>query len=353
VKRALALIAACGGSAEPPAPPSTAVAPAPATATADPEPERPAGPRPPPFTHGPGPANDDYPHRVQAIAPWLDHADACIPPADALLRGRPDRGLPGDDDLTVTLDAYADQLVGCGQLLTRRGNSVFFDHVSYACWNVDPKRGTLARRADLPRAYVDCQDGRCEPAAAQWPSYDGKEVVVRDDDRRVFDVFARAPDGRRGKKLRTIAEPADPVGEPSAIVADLGGVLFIAVEDGVVAVDERDHPIAHAKALRADVLDATTVRIVVDPLHVVDVDVAARRALAFALPGCTADELSGRRDQVSAVCDDALVATHLVDAVRFGGMLYAIDNAGRRLDVLDPATYRATATRPLAVCPPP
>jgi hypothetical protein len=349
VKRALALLAACSGSTEPAPSASEQPVPTPASALAEPA----AAPPPPRVVRTPGPANDDYPHRVHAIAPWLSHADACIPPSDALLRGQPEHGLPGDDDLTIALDAYADHLVACAQLLTRRGNSVFFDQVSYACWNVDPARGTLARRTDLPRAYLDCRDGRCAPAAAEWPSYDGKEVVVRDDDRRAFDVFARDPDGKHGRRLRTIAEPADPVGEPAEIVADLGGVVFIAVEDSIVAVDERDRPVAHFKATRAEILDATTVRIVVNPLHVVDVDVAARRSLAFALPGCTADELTGRRDQVSPTCDDALVSAHLVDAIRFGDVLYAIDNAGRRLDVLDPATYRATASRSLAVCPPP
>ena len=352
MRRALALIAACGGSAEPAAPPAIA-APTALPPTAPTEPERPARPRPPRVARTPGPANDDHPHHRDAIAPWLDHADACIPPRDALLRGQPDSGLPGDDDVTIALDSYADHLVACAQLLTRRGNSVFFDPVSYACWNVDPARGTVARRPDLARAYLDCQDGSCAPAAAAWPSYDGSELVVRDDDRRAFDVFARGADGKRGVTLRTVAEPADPVGEPAGILADLHGVLFVAVEDAVVAIDERGNQIAHAHGVRVDVVDATTVRIVIDPLHVVDVDVAARHALAFALPGCTADELTGSRDQVSAVCDDALVATHLADAVRFGGALYAIDNTGRRLDVLDPATYRATATRPLAVCPPP
>jgi hypothetical protein len=354
VKRVLALVVACGGSTEPP---SAAVAPPPVAAagseSAVPEP-------PPPAPRGwhasvrrPGPANDDLPHRRAAIAPWLDHADTCIPPRDALLRGQPEHGLPGDDDLTLSLDAYADHLVTCAQLQTRRGNSVFFDRVSFACWDVDPARGTLTRRADLGRSYLDCQDGRCEPAAATWPSYDGSEVVIRDDDRRVFDVFARGSNGARGKKLRTVAEPADPVGEPPAVVADLRGVLFVSLEDRVLAIDARGSAFATAGGLVASVVDPTTVRIVTDALHALDVDVVTHRETVIQLPGCEDNEFGASSPDPTGPCVTVLAATHLVGAIRYHGTLYATDDNGRRLDVLDPATYRATAARALAVCPPP
>jgi hypothetical protein len=318
-----------------------------------PEPARPAGP--PPVHVIETPANDDFPSRRAELAPWLLHADTCIPPRDALQRGHGNSGLPDDGALLLGLDVYDDHLVACTDVFTRRGNSVFFDRVSYGCWNVDATTGKLARRADLPRAYLDCRDGGC-PAGdnAAWPSYDGHEVVVRDDDRRMFDVYARDAQGGRGKKLRSFKTPDDPVGEPASIAADLGGVVFVAVpEDKVVVVDERGRELHHDPGSFVHVLDATTARILANPLHAVDFDVVARRATAIALPGCVAGELGSPSDQRSAECSDALATTHLGDAVRLKGTLYAVADAGRRLLVVDAASYRATASRALAVCPPP
>lgn len=344
----LALIAACGGgSSEPVALP----APTPTIPT-PPEPPQIAVFRNYPVRRLPGPRDDDHTHRRDEIAPWLDHADTCVPPRDALLRGKLDDGLD-DNNLTLALDDYGDRLVACAQLQTRRGNSVFIDRVSYACWDVDPARGTLTRRGDLGRSYLDCQDGSCAPAAASWPSYDGTELVVRDDDRRVFDVFARGSNGARGKKLRTVVEPNDPVGEPPAILANLRGVLVIALEDRMLAVDERGSAFSYASGLQASVVDATTIRMITDALHATDVDVVARRERIILLPGCEDSEFGAAAPTPSGPCVTTLAATHLVGAIRYHGTLYAIDDAGRRLDTLDPATYRATASRPLAVCPPP
>ncbi len=293
----------------------------------------------------PGPANDDFPHRRADLAPWLLHADACIPPRDALQRGHDDSGLPDDGALLLALELYDDHLVACTDACSRAAATRCSSTASAtrALQDVDAATGKLARRADLPRAYMDCRDGGCPPGDnAAWPSYDGHEVVVRDvRSTCMFDVYAaRDAQGSRGKKLRSFKTPDDPVGEPAtSIAADLGGVVFVGVpEDKVVVIDERGRELHHEPGSFVHVVDATTARILDNPLHAVDFDVVARRATAIALPGCLADELGSPSDQRSTQCSDALATTHLGDAVRLKGTLYAVADAGRRLLVVDAAS---------------
>src|SRR4051794_5890838 len=96
------------------------------TATAEP---RPAPP------HRPGSANDDLPHRTKEMRARLARAQTCVP--------RAVKASPGDvaldDAISLLLDSDGAQLVVCAQAPTRRQESVFFDQVSYACWNVDPR----------------------------------------------------------------------------------------------------------------------------------------------------------------------------------------------------------------------
>jgi hypothetical protein len=295
-------------------------------------------------------ATDDLPHRRQLLAPWL-RAD-CVPPHDL--------ADPADDhdQIELALDVLDDQLVACAQMLTRRGGSVFGDHVSYACWNVSAT-GAVARRGDLGRSYFRCQDGSCPPGTLDHdvPSYDGTQLISLDL-RGNLTRYTREADGSRGALVGTIhAKQLELDGSDDRTGADL-----VAMPGGAIAVTDdiddtlvfNSHGILEARveAARLDVEDATHLFATRDALHGAVVDLVAQRITKIRLDGCTAAELREEVEQ-SGPCQTVLAATHLGNVVRWRDQLYAIDGAGRRLLVLDPATFRATASQPLAVCTPP
>lgn len=298
-------------------------------------------------------ATDDLPHRRELIRPWLQAS--CVPP-EVIVKGDDDLG---HDRVKLALDTYDGKLVACAQMETRRGGTVFGEDVSYACWDVDAKTGKLARRSDLARSYFRCEDGTCPPAdgVADAVSYDGKEIATWDAGSAAITVYARGSDGARGAKLRTLAVPSaidrGALGGIGTELIDMPGAMLI-VDDNrnLHELDARGREVATAQATTAaHVVDDDHVLAMADDLHGVSIDLARHAATTIALPGCTDDELIGH--DRGGPCESVLAATHVIGSVRYGGALYAIDDAGRRLLRLDPKTYRATDNRALAVCAPP
>jgi hypothetical protein len=76
-------------------------------------------------------------------------------------------------------------------------------------------------------------------------------------------------------------------------------------------------------------------------------DVVKRTATPILRPGCTDAELADE-DARGPACKRALAAP-ITPAVRGRGKLFAIDDAARRLVVVD-AGFHAQRTRSLAVC---
>lgn len=140
-------------------------------------------------------ANDDLPHRKSQFATTLQAAERCI---------------PRHKDFRLSIDAFGDKLVVCAQAETREGSSVFFDMVSFACWNVDPASAKLVRRADLGRGFFACQDG-CNGEVAYGRgivAYHGRSMLYwDDDDKHPIEIYSRKADGTRGDKTASFLLP--------------------------------------------------------------------------------------------------------------------------------------------------
>jgi hypothetical protein len=277
------------------------------------------------------------------MVPKLVTARSCIPPSE----DNPDD--PGHDALTVALDRIDGMLVACAQLLTRRGTSVFFDMVSYACWDVEPTTAHLTRRADLGRSYFDCQDGECTDDR-QATSYDGSARVVVDD--AAISIVTR-PDG---KPIAQFPRPADVVADGllRGDLVYLGRLLYVHTETDhrsqIRVLDGRGQAVATLPGRGLQIVDDDLVLAITDALHATAFEPRTRITRQLAGNDCTADELAGRTD-ASTRCTAALATTHLTDAVRFRGKLYAVDQDRRRFVELDPATFRERKALPLATCP--
>jgi hypothetical protein len=311
---ALVVLASCSGPARPPPVPPPQPAPADATTASQPPPDEPEETLRP---HGT--ANDDLPHRHAQLAPLLASATTCIPRADLLG--------PDDEPIALALDTFDDHLVVCAQVTTRRDVSVFFDPVSYACWDVDPKTANLTRRADLARAYFRCQDGSCPPGSTNRViSYDGTEALAFDDALHTFAITTRA-----GAPVASFPRPPDFAGREflRGELTSIAHTTFAVTEAGtLVVLDARgtvlDH-LANVALGEVHVMDAT---------HVLAA--TADRAMIYDLT-TNAHRIVKRPGKLAR------------GAVRFRDKLYAIDDA-RALALLD-ATFAVTKTRPLATCP--
>lgn len=298
-----------------------------------------------PRVHPPGSAKDDLPHRRAEMVPKLAAARSCVPH----IEDNPED--PGHDSLTIELDRLGNELVACAQLPTRRDVSVFFDRVSYACWNLDPATAHLTRRADLGRSYYRCQDGGCVPEDHQATSYDGSARVVVDD--TSVTILARPGD----KEIARFPTPTDLVGKAMFRddLAYVGHLIYIhPLDDGPArfeVYDERGTQVATLPGGEMHVVDDDLVVVATDPLHATLFDPRTKKTRTFAAAGCTNDELHVSTD-ASPGCQAAVLATHLTDAIRFRSKLYAIDQFKPALVELDPATFRERKKLPLAVCPP-
>ena len=267
-------------------------------ATASAQPRRPQLPRE---------ANDDFPHTAARVAPLVVGKRDCIPDVP-------------DAETTIALDSYGGKLVACLQVITRRDVSAFFDRVSYACWNLDPKTARLAQRADRGRAYFACQDGSCTEMN-RTTSYDGKTTLAFDDAKHTITIAA----ARGGKVVRTFAAPEELAGHE--LLGDdlllLGAVWFAHVDETVHVFDDRGKQLAKLGASAVHVLDATHVLLTGDVPRIYDV--AARSTRDVTLPGEFAAQ-----------------------AVVHAGGLYAMD--GRAFVTLDGKTFRERSRIPLATC---
>lgn len=264
-----------------------------------------------PQVHPSGSAKDDFPHLQRELA-WLARAKDCVPQKEDLL--------------DLALDSYDGKLVLCAQASTRRDVSVFFDNVSYACWNLDPATAAVTRRADLGRSYFQCQDGACPPLTFNRSvSHDGTKEVVFADDKPELSIRTRPG----GALVRSFPAPPSFAGEElhRGELMLLGDTIFALVDRAVHVIDDRGN-------LRAK-LDGIY-------LHAVD----AGHALAIAYhPRATLYELaSGKSTPIT------LAAPYLAGAVRHGGTWFAVDGDARKLVTLDPKTLQPRRSIPLPLC---
>jgi hypothetical protein len=260
-----------------------------------------------------GSARDDLAHRRRDLA-WLAGKIDCVP---ALAPARPD-----GPELALALDSYGGRLVLCAQASTRRGVSVFFDDVSYACWNVDPATAAVARRADLGRAFFRCQDGACQPDAdGRAVSYDGAAELVFSADQKELAIVGR-PGGARVR--------AFPLAGESFLRGELtlvGRTIFAIQGEEIAVLDDRGARVGKLAGPELRVLDADLVLAVRDEAHGTLYDLAARRETPV-----------------------QLAVPYVAGAVRHAGEVLAVDGAARALVRLDPATLRPLGSRPLPRC---
>ncbi|MBX3155627.1 MAG: hypothetical protein KF773_06490 [Deltaproteobacteria bacterium] len=290
--------AGCGRAPLPPVAP-TAPAPVPAAAPA------PAQMR----VKASGTAKDDLPH-LRAQLAWLERVGDCI---------------PQDRELSLALDAYDGKLVACVQVMTRRDVSVMLDPVNYACWDVDPATGQVAKRRDLGRAYFDCRDGACPPGETRrFVSYDGTAQVLASETEL---TIARRPGDA---PVRTLPFTMELFLRGS--VTYVGARLFVLDPDGpaVHVLDDRS-----GKAI--DKLDGISVH-VVDGGHVLVGGAGDEDHILY-------DLVSGKRTKVIRG------AEYLETMVALKGAYYAVDGEARRLVALDPRTLQPQRSLPLRTCP--
>ncbi len=264
-------------------------------------------------------------------------ADDCIPAGPLAPDGVGDVIEP--NVLVLALDSYAGALVLCSQAWTRRNISVFFDRVSYACWQIDPKTAALHRRADLGRSYWACQDGNCEPAAQPTNaavasdgavvSRDGTEWLIAESSSDL-QIYARTAAGARGALVRSFPRPAELVGkEPLPGELALVGHSVIAAEqnkDAFIVLDDRGVRIAELAGTQLHVIDDARIAVWPpedrQPVQVFDL----------------------RTREQSAV-----TSPFVKTAVGHAGSLFAIDAAKRSLIALTPA-FAVRASLPLKTC---
>lgn len=260
-----------------------------------------------------GSAGDDFPHRKRELA-WLAKARDCVPPRD--------------DTVTLALDAYDGRLVLCAQAMTRRDVSVFFDEVSYACWNLDPATAAVSRRADLGRAYFRCQDGTCQAGDFNKAiSYDGTEEIVLTEATQEVSIRARPA----GTLVRSFKGPAAFAGQEllRGHLTLVGHTIFAVFDYSILVLDDRGG--ARGKLEGIDLH-------VVDEGHVLAIrDIEGQHATLY--------ELATRK-----ATPIALTAKYLAGAVRHGGTFFAVDGDARKLVTLDPKTLQPRRALPLPIC---
>jgi hypothetical protein len=248
------------------------------------------------------------------LRPLLRSAQTCVPRADLL---------PPKDMLELALDSFDGHLVVCAQV-----TSAAFDAVSYACWNVDPRSGAVARRGDTGRAYFRCQDGAAEQGCGRSVvDYAGTRLVTFDN-RHTLAIALR--DGTRVRSIPSLPSLAPEL--QRGIMTYVGDLLFIVVDDGpdspgaTIVLDDRGHAIGRARGTDVEVIDGGHVMIIDESDQATVYDVATRAHRTVAVP---------------------VAFTH--DAVGLGGALYALD--GRELVTLDPRTFAPRGRVALATCP--
>ena len=264
----------------------------------------------PPTPQLPTEANDDLPHTRAKLAPLVAGKRDCIP------------NVP-DSEASVALDSFDGKLVACLQVVTRRDISVFFDRVSYACWNLDPKTAKLERRDDLGRSWFACQDGSCLPGYMnRTVAYDGKTTLAFDDAKHVVTIAARD-----GKVVRTFAAPKELAGQELLAheLTLVGAIWFAHVDDANLVFDDRGKQLAKLAGADVQVLDATHVLVAAVAGKGTIFDVTARSTREVELPGDFAEH-----------------------AVLHAGGLYAM--VERAFVTLDPKTFRERSRVPLKTC---
>ena len=268
-------------------------------------------------------------------------AKTCIPSPATV-------GDPADPmhQLGLALDAFDGHLVACAQVPTRRGVSVFFDLVSYACWNVDPATAKLERRLDLARAYFDCASGCDDNSRAV--AYDGKTVVTYAAGKLA--IAPRAADGTAGAVIRTLPAPAglgdddellrgDLIALPHAIAVHVGGEF-------VVIDDSTGTELARAPGIAAGVVDDTHLLVLPPPPPGTDEVDAPPSSPPPPPPKFTASLIDVAHKKITHL---TLPDNAIADVVSLAGKTYAI--AGRTLLELDAATFAVKSHRALPACP--
>jgi hypothetical protein len=311
------LAASCQRSAErqplqpPRSPPAESAPTATAEGSSSPPPAGPTA-RPPRVPQVPpsGSAGDDLPHRRQDLA-WLGSMRNCVP------------SQARNEEIELALDSYGGHLVLCAQALTRRDVSVYFDHVSYACWDVDPATAAVSLRPDLGRSYFQCQDGACPPGDTdEVISYDGTELLVHSEDKHELAIFTRP--GRKPVRSFAFAEPVDPRG------LTLLGHTILVEGHGISVLDDHGTSLAKLEGIEVHVVDEGHVLVVrdIDERQGTLYDLASRKAVPI-----------------------RLAAPYVAGAVRHAGALFAVDSNARKLVTLGPKTFQPGRALPLPICP--
>ena len=253
-------------------------------------------------------ANNDLPHLRAKLAPLLAPMTSCVPRADLL-------GDPDGEPLELRLDALAGKLVACATMMTARGGSVYQDPVMYACWDVDPASGHVARRTDLGRTYLSCSDGSCPPGAVtSVASYDNTSRLVLDPVAHTFAIGSR-----------TFAAPAELVEPLRGDLTYIGHTIFAIVDASVHVLDDRGAQRTALPGISVHVVDDTHVLIADADDHLVEYDLVANKSHAITAP------------------------PYAARAIAIGTALYAIDDQ-RRLAVLDPTAFAVRSVLSLAIC---
>jgi hypothetical protein len=266
-----------------------------------------------------GSASDDLPSRRQEFA-WLATVGNCVPPS------RIDKSHPMElEVLSLALDSFDGHLVLCAQSSTRRDVSVFFDDVSYACWNVDPATAALSRRSDLGRSYFRCQDGACPPGETfEVISRDGTERLVYDDTKQELSLFTRPG----GALVRSFPFPS---GAGQAFWRDtltlVGHTIFMVTDKEIHVLDDRGKAQGKLSGSNLNVIDEGAVLAFGEDRRATLYDLATRKSTPI-----------------------ALTSPYLAGAVRHGGAFYAVNSRARKLVTLDPKTLQPRRTLPLRIC---
>jgi hypothetical protein len=258
-----------------------------------------------------GTAKDDFPHLQRELS-WLARAQDCVPPEDDLL--------------SLALDSYGGKLVLCAQALTRRDISVFFDDVSYACWNVDPATAAVTRRADLGRSYFRCQDGTCPMLTFNKAiSYDGTKQVVLAEGKPELSIFARPA----GTLIRSFASLPAFAGQElqRGELTLVGDTIFGIVDQTIHVLDDRGGVRGKLEGIELHVVDDGHVLAIRDEQHATLYELATRKSTPI-----------------------SLTAPYLAGAVRHGGTFFAVDDDTRKLVTLDPKTLQPRRSLSLPIC---
>ena len=266
-----------------------------------------------------GTASDDLPNRRREFA-WLATVGNCVPPS------RRDESHPLQlEVLSMALDSFDGHLVLCAQSSTRRDVSVFFDDVSYACWNIDPATAAVSRRADLGRSYFRCQDGACPPGDTfEAISRDGTERLVYDEAKQELSLFTRPG----GALVRSFPFPrgADLAFWRGTLTL-VGHTIFVVTDDEILVLDDRGKPIGKLGGNNLHVVDEGAVLAIRDERHATLYDLATRRSTPI-----------------------ALTSPYLAVAVRHGSAFYAVNSKARKLVTLDPKTLQPVRKLSLPIC---